>query len=80
MAKELKVTIRMNGRKSARIRKVKLPKKASPAKISPLRLLLSPKKTFQNISPKIDNKCPVSPMRSPKIIQGRVTFLINLIN
>ena len=81
MAKEIKVTIRMNGRKSARIRRVNPPKKASPVKISPLKLLCSsPKKAFLNISPKIDNKCPVSPVRSPKIIQGRVTFLIILIS
>ena len=53
MAKELKVTIRMNGRKSARIRKVNLPKKLSSVKISPLRLeCLSPKKAFLNISHK----------------------------
>lgn len=80
MAKELKVTIRMNGRKSARIRKVNLPKKASAVKISPLRLLCSsPKKAFLNISPKIDNKCPISPVRSPKVIQGRVTSFIIII-
>ena len=76
MSKELKVTIRMNGRRSARIRKVTIPTKKPSIKMSPLKSILfwSPKKALLNISPKIDNKCPVSPAREPKQIEGLVKF------
>ena len=44
--------------------------------MSPLKSILfwSPKKALLNISPKIDNKCPVSPAREPKQIEGLVKF------
>ena len=69
--KELVVTIEMNGRKSARRRKLSpLPKlKITPAKSTQtIEFLKSPIKKFTNVSPKVDNK-GIKIQRSPKLIK-----------
>ena len=70
--KELVVTIQMNGRKSARRRKISPPPKPDP-NLKQTTKLLPPSPTklcISNISPKIDNKGLKSPMRTPKLIQS----------
>ena len=70
--KELVVTIQMNGRKSARRRKISPPPKPDP-NLKQTTKLLPPSPTklcISNISPKIDNKGLKSPMRAPKLIQS----------
>ena len=71
--KELVVTIKMNGRKSARRRKISPPPKPDP-NLKQTTKLLPPSPTklcISNISPKIDNKGLKSPMRAPKLIQSK---------
>ena len=78
--KELVVTIKMNGRKSARRRKISPPTKPDPNFKQTTKLLpLSPTKLcISNISPKIDNKGLKSPMRPPKLIKSMVKILISI--
>ena len=73
--KELSVVIRMNGRRSARTRRLS-PTKFEITKLQNLnissteKLLLSPTKLYKNVSPRIDNKGLKSPARAPRIIQS----------
>ena len=82
--KDLEVTIQMNGRKSARKRRISLPKLEIPKASIPI-VILTPAKTkcFKDVSTKIDNKGLRSPSRSPKHIQGMLekkSFLHNPLN
>lgn len=68
--KDLVVTIEMNGRKSARRRKLSPLPKLNPKQTKKLLTLSPTKLCISNISPKIDNKGIKSPARSPKKIQS----------
>lgn len=71
--KDLVVTIQMNGRKSARKRRISLLPRIEITKPSPERSVnvQSQNRSFQNVSPRIDNKGPKSPARTPRIIEGK---------
>lgn len=78
--KELVVTIKMNGRKSARRRKIPPLTKPDP-NIKQITKLLPPSPTklcISNISPKVDNKGPKSPMRPPKLIKSMAKFFFHV--